>query len=386
MKKLTKGAIAISLCVASAFPMFACENAGTNNDTVQVGEATAYVSLSINPDVEFVTDADGNVASVRAVNEDASVVLSGMDLAGKTLDEAVKEVTQESEDLDYLNETNTDVSIIVSADDPSVAEKVENLAEEGVTEGSDIAEIKPDEQALTLTQEVENYKTQDPELYKDLTVAKLKLAKSIMEYDSTFTVAQAAASTTRQLVRLLHDYIREYRWAQTEALKDKYQALYEEQSKVIYEQIDAIYGEVYVATRDQLEALNALCSKFVEELYSNAVSPDMDKHHFHFTWNALTEEMKAELTALVGDQEMNTLHDVQRYMFELRRTLEEIKDTVEDDETKEQALEELEDQLDALKESIYEQLKSDFDAVKDLYRQKKEARRRGEHKHHVTEA
>ena len=53
-------------------------------------EETARVTLDINPSYELIIDEEKTVIAVTALNEDASIVLYGESLVGKSLEEATE--------------------------------------------------------------------------------------------------------------------------------------------------------------------------------------------------------------------------------------------------------------------------------------------------------
>ncbi len=378
MRRTWKTTLISMICAFSVFPFVGCaEKEAKSGGNAEAG---AYVSIDINPSVEFITSAKGIVLSVRAANEDACVLLSDMSLEGKSLDKAVKEVTAEAEALGYLNTTNTDVSIIAASEEQPVEEKVEDLAQAGVEAGSDLAEIKPDQTAVSLAEEVAAYKAQDPELYAGLTVAKLKLAKSIMEFDPTFTVEQAAKARTKELVHILHEYMEEYREVQMEQLKVQMEALFAEKSAEIYAKIDEFYGEEYAKTRVLVAKLEALEERFDDEL--DRIEEELEreaavlgKEEPDFDDDLLTEEMKAELTALIGENDVQTTEDLERIIRGHQITLYKIQLATRLTEEQKAEIAALHEQLCTLRRSIFEELRSNVQEIKAAYRQKKQERK-----------
>ena len=91
-------------------------------------ESLTYVSLRINPEIELIADADGNVVSANAVNEDGEVVLSVIELEGKSVEEAGAAFTQTADELGYLTEEKDTVYIgVESTDKDGAAELTEKL-------------------------------------------------------------------------------------------------------------------------------------------------------------------------------------------------------------------------------------------------------------------
>lgn len=81
---------------------------------VPVPVSATYVNISINPEFGITADESDIVTEVTALNEDAAVVLYGMDLVGLTVTEATNAIVAESAALGYLN-TGEDGSMEILA-------------------------------------------------------------------------------------------------------------------------------------------------------------------------------------------------------------------------------------------------------------------------------
>lgn len=68
----------------------------------EVDAANAYVTIDINPSFEVLTDDDGLILEVVSGNEDADVVLYGLELKGKKLSDGVKLMVEESYNLGFV--------------------------------------------------------------------------------------------------------------------------------------------------------------------------------------------------------------------------------------------------------------------------------------------
>ena len=87
-----------------------------------------YIALDINPSFGITAGEDDIVTEVTALNEDAAVVLYGMELAGLTVDEAVTKIVAECELLGYLEAEDGETRILAvnsnSAKESAVANGV----------------------------------------------------------------------------------------------------------------------------------------------------------------------------------------------------------------------------------------------------------------------
>jgi hypothetical protein len=85
--KVVTSVLCAALLGFSAFSLTSCGNGGGGAD------ATTVMNVSLNPEVEFVLDANNKVVSVNALNEDGNLVISASafeNIEGKTAEEAAK--------------------------------------------------------------------------------------------------------------------------------------------------------------------------------------------------------------------------------------------------------------------------------------------------------
>ncbi|NMA04858.1 MAG: hypothetical protein GX931_00615 [Acholeplasmataceae bacterium] len=68
----------------------------------EVDAKNAYVTVDINPSFEILTDDSGLILEVVSGNEDADVVLYGLEIKGKTLDEGLELIINESYNLGFI--------------------------------------------------------------------------------------------------------------------------------------------------------------------------------------------------------------------------------------------------------------------------------------------
>lgn len=82
-------------------------------------EGYSYITVKINPQVDFVANDDGIVEAAIGINEDAELLLSDVDLSGKRLEDAVEEFVNLAEEAGYIDAEKDDneVSIEVVTDE-----------------------------------------------------------------------------------------------------------------------------------------------------------------------------------------------------------------------------------------------------------------------------
>ncbi len=74
----------------------------------------AYIDVDINPSIELTIDKDAEVIDIKALNEDAQIVLKDLNLMDLQIKEAITEVVTVSKELGYLN-NNKGNTVLISA-------------------------------------------------------------------------------------------------------------------------------------------------------------------------------------------------------------------------------------------------------------------------------
>jgi hypothetical protein len=82
--------------------------------TEEVSAETYYVSIDINPSIEFVVDPEDNVISYEALNEDAETVINDTDFTGMNIEDAVELFMELATEAGYISITSDDNAVLVS--------------------------------------------------------------------------------------------------------------------------------------------------------------------------------------------------------------------------------------------------------------------------------
>jgi len=96
--------------------------------------AYAYVTVDINPSIEFSVDEERTVIGVTALNADAERVLDDLTLDGKTVQEAVATVTDAAQKQGYLQDQGDVIITATLAGTPEAEQKVDSEADLGELE------------------------------------------------------------------------------------------------------------------------------------------------------------------------------------------------------------------------------------------------------------
>lgn len=328
---MKKGTKLLTLITASVLGLSAFAGCGAKKTETDL---TGYVALDVNPSIELLTDANGKVTEVRAANKDAKILLSDLNLTGLKLSAAVEIITESCEEVGYINDQNKDVSITVAGETKKAEDKLTDLAEKGVADGSVKAEISVGSIVASLEVEVEKIKASDPELYKNLTVEKLRIINSIMEYDRSFTVEMGVNLKVKELAEILEEYVEEFEDFFEDEIEIAFEEKMNEIAGTLYSQIDAFYNQFdaeFSALSEKLRKLEILEEKFEMELEEaqNQVGEfkfnlDRDFDDDDEENEVLTAEMKTKLTEIIGANNITTLDELDDYIDGIEDRVENV--------------------------------------------------------------
>ncbi|MDD4212127.1 MAG: hypothetical protein PHY42_01865 [Bacilli bacterium] len=236
----------------------------------------AYITLDINPSIEIITDEEGLVAQVNALNEDAQVMLEGTNYVGQTVDVVVEALIELATELGYI-EFNVDNAILISATaeneedvkdiEDKITEKVQKFVEERSirvnlikTQFEDKAEI------LALAETL------------GISAGKVKLITYAMAFDETLTYENGATMSVRDLNRIVIQSRNEAREFMGEEVQSAYAELKQEQrlsfiqgrvtllNTAIQNADSALFTELLLETTATVEAVKALYQQYYEAL------------------------------------------------------------------------------------------------------------------------
>lgn len=243
MKKLPILLAVLILAVSVVGVFAACQPAEAN--------ASSYVAIDINPSIELTLDKTNRVVSVRAMNEDAQVLLyQASGIEGKSVDNAVEKIAQLAAEYGYVTEENGVISVTVSSDDVASEEEIfgkikasfeAKLSKEGIQ--AELTNAAGAYQQYKLDQLKAQYPNNAD--VQALTVGKYRLVKSAMLADRSLTLEEAAAMTNEQLaqvVKATHQYYKD-------KINDAYEAIYAE-AKIAYDTAKSLLLDGMYATVD----------------------------------------------------------------------------------------------------------------------------------------
>ncbi len=107
-------------------------------------KACTFVSMDVNPSLEYVLNSRDRVLTVKAWNEDATPIVDFLNTKGKikgrAIDEAISETTQYLKELGYLGQTEKEDNILVSVatSDDAASERVAAVVRTAIEENEEI--------------------------------------------------------------------------------------------------------------------------------------------------------------------------------------------------------------------------------------------------------
>lgn len=245
------------------------------------------ISLDVNPSIELSVNAQDRVVAVTAINADADIVLSGMNLTGSTTDVAVNAILGSMYKQGYLGVSSN--SILVSVDNKSeeVSREIETRLIEDINETLQSYSLE----AAILSQTVstaDNTVTQTATDY-EMSQGRTILIQKIIDNNPYYTFEELSQLTINELNLLLNSqnievqavtvvgvasegyYIGQDAAAETvlsqfagnrEALKDLYVDIGVRNARMVYEvsylyegviyiyEVDALTGEIVASSVD----------------------------------------------------------------------------------------------------------------------------------------
>lgn len=97
-------------------------------------EEKTIISLDVNPSIELAINAENRVIKATPINEDARIVLDGMNLSGSTTEVAVNAVLGAMLKHGYLNENSNSILVSVDNQDEEECKQIETALVEDINE------------------------------------------------------------------------------------------------------------------------------------------------------------------------------------------------------------------------------------------------------------
>jgi len=157
----------------------------------------SYVAVDINPSVEIVLNRFERVLDVKALNEDAHIIVndSGKYMHNR-LDKVIKQIIDNAYEKNYIKaDTENEILITVSAPNPSVAEQIGESAKKQAEE-----EIKQDTISANIIVEGADIKKYKQAQKENISVGKLILFEKLKEVLPEATVETVKNKSVKEIL------------------------------------------------------------------------------------------------------------------------------------------------------------------------------------------
>ncbi len=257
-KKLLSLLVAITIMATSVFMLTGCKK--------EAVEEVTRMTFDVNPSIELILDEEKKVVSVTALNDDASLILAGEVLVGKTAEEATEILVSLCVDTGYLTEgknTENKVSISISGDSKH-AEKFKKEIKETVEQKLEDLDIEASiEQVEALA---------------------LDALKSLVEENSMYTNEEVAAMSEEELYNAIKLSRIETAELVSAELREVYFAMKESEIKFAEKEFTAeainalggIYSIMYNTYKAAVDQYHEAINSINEFKYNTFVKEDSD--------------------------------------------------------------------------------------------------------------
>jgi hypothetical protein len=157
----------------------------------------AAVSVDINPSIELEINVLNRVISVKACNEEGTLLLASLDLIGLPVQAAVAQIVEGAAEAGYIAEDGSSIiAIITSTDSDSLKDKLEDETEDGAQEALEDADCEAvvyhDNTGYALVSEARTY---------GITPGRLNLIQKLIALDPTKTVDQYLDAKASEIMK-----------------------------------------------------------------------------------------------------------------------------------------------------------------------------------------
>ena len=297
------------------------------------GEAfeNTYVSLDINPSMEFEADDENVVVSYRAMNVDAEFLLeeNDLELGGLPLDDAVESVIGLAVEYGYLDGADTEGAVMIS-----VINRNQNREDEirGMIETKTGAYLSASEMQtqLIIASATSQIRKQASEL--DLSVGKMLLIEKARAADANLTIEAAKELSVKEL----NEIVVGYNQAVIEGFRSEYHSKVENLDDLKETALSALNNReegikadiselwIMVQNREPLESIRQRTEELLLPDFPNLNVDALDSYYRYGVFlTGLTEEIsqRAEMTRNMIDAKYH--NQIKAFRYQLQSDLKE---------------------------------------------------------------
>lgn len=201
-----------------------------------------YVSVDINPSIEFIVDEDDIVVSFELLNEDAEIIAADIDFIGMNVEDALALFLEKATDAGYIDVTSDENAVLITVlgeeeteETTELRNRLRNRAQREFAERNIMASV------FTEDFTAEDLVAEANEL--GITPGKLKMIKAAQSVDETLVTEDAIDMPVKDLMAIIRAHHQEAREAMTQSrINERIQVreqLMEENRAVIEEHLRA---------------------------------------------------------------------------------------------------------------------------------------------------
>ena len=205
-----------------------------------------YVSVDINPSIEFVVDDDDVVESYVFLNEDAAILCSDLDFVGMNVDDAIELFVEAATAAGYIDPDGDDNAVLITVltdDEEDENQEVRTRICERIQKRLNTHFAKKYINSVVLTEEF----TQEDLLAEaealNVSPGKLKLAYAAMFTDETLVKEDLLDMPVKDILAIIREShseaFGEYKEAQWTRLREMKQEKIEEHKDAVQAHLDA---------------------------------------------------------------------------------------------------------------------------------------------------
>ncbi|NLG81573.1 MAG: hypothetical protein GX490_03485 [Bacilli bacterium] len=239
--------------------------------------SNAYITIDINPSIEIITDEEGLVVQVNALNEDADVLLTDTDFSGKTVEETIAEILELAKEYGYLDiESENAIVVTYLTDEEEKTSRLENKLMNLIKRQARRKKLQLAVYAASKSEVDEETKELASEF--NVSVGKMRLILISQELNPDLTLEEASGMSIKELTRIIIEARKEL-W---ELVKKEERDAYLLLKKVLHDNLffkkvellnqaiqkttDEEFGEILMETEMSVQEVKDIYNAYYEEL------------------------------------------------------------------------------------------------------------------------
>ena len=227
----------------------------------------SYITISINPEILLSVNNEGKVVEVTAVNEDADILLSDLELVGLTAEEASNLIIDSAYESGYINEyaTRNEITITTVNEDEEERLRLEERLMTNLDNHLDQKKVYAVLVAKELGEELKN-----EAVTYGVSNGKMLLIQEAVVLDGSLDKQDLADMTIREIQELIKVKVRE----RHEALKKSMETLKEEwrtKKSTLKEETRIKLQEIKDNVQNSIENFNSMTDEQKKEAFQDAI-------------------------------------------------------------------------------------------------------------------